>query len=194
MPNMYKDIVEGINETVEIDGFPFYAEDIRGENSFNRRELVRQKLLGGTESVTRGKYLVREYSFTTDVYTEGNPTVFDEIFREMSNKPCEVISEYMGGKFMAEVTIERTAEEASPEHWRLDIEIKEIPEAQPNIPGESFTVPEDILQEDNSTVTETETESNITTIKTNSNVNLNELDSLNSLDEIKKYIKSRWNS
>lgn len=190
---MYKDIVEGVNETLEIDGFPFYAEDIRGDNSFNRRELVRQKLLGGTESVTRGKYLPREYSFTTTVYTEGNPKIFDDILLEMSNKQCEVISEYMGGKFMAEVIFERRAEECTPEHWVLDVTVNEIPEAQPNIPGESFVIPEDILQEDNAEVTETETESNITSIKETSN-NTKELDSLNDLDEIKKYIKSRWNS
>lgn len=193
MPNMYKDIVPGINETVEIDGYPFYTDDIRGENSFTKRELVRQKLLGGTEHVSRGKYLAREYSFSTDVYTEGNPAIFDEIFLEMSNKQCEVISEYMGGKFMAEVDIERSAEEASPEHWHLDIEIKEIPEQQPNIPGESFVVPEDVLQKENAEATETETESTITNVK-ETTVNLNELDSLNNVDEIKNYIKARMKS
>ena len=166
MPDMYKDIVNDVSETVEIDGYPFYAENIRSTNTYNRRELNRQKLLGGTEHVSRGKYLGREYNFTTDVYTEGNPRVFDEIFQEMSNKPCEVISPYMGGKFMAEVVFEREDEEASPEHVRLDVTIKEIPEEQPNIPGESFTIPEDVLQKENAEATETETDSNVTEVKT----------------------------
>lgn len=169
MPDMYKDIVNGVSETVEIDGYPFFGENISGgNNSYNRRELNRQKLLGGTENVTRGKYMSREYRFSTDVYTEGNPRIFDEIFLDMSNKPCEVISPYMGGKFNAEIIIEREDEEASPEHMRLEITVKEIPEQQPNIPGESFTVPEDVLETDNKKATETEKESNVTQTKNNS--------------------------
>lgn len=164
---MYKDIVNGVSETVEIDGYPFYGENIRGSTSYNRRELNRQKLLGGTENVTRGKYMPKEYSFSTEVYTEGNPTIFDEIFKEMSNKECEVISPYMGGKFNAEVIIEREDEEASPEHMNLEITVKEIPGQQPNIPGESFTVPEDVLEAENKKATETEKESNVTETKVN---------------------------
>ena len=164
---MYKDIVNGVSETVEIDGYPFYGENIRGNTSYNRRELNRQKLLGGTENVTRGKYMPKEYTFSTEVYTEGNPTIFDEIFKEMSNKECEVISPYMGGKFNAEIIIDREDEEASPEHMNLEITVKEIPGQQPNIPGESFTVPEDVLEAENKKATETEKESNVTETKVN---------------------------
>ena len=170
MADMYKDIVNGVSETVEIDGYPFYGENIRGNNPYNRRELNRQKLLGGTENVTRGKYISREYTFSTDVYTEGNPRVFDEIFMEMSNKPCEVISPYMGGKFKAEVIFDREDEEASPEHVRLEVTVKEIPEQQPNIPGESFTIPEDVLETENKKATDAEKESNVTETKTNDKI------------------------
>jgi len=164
MPNMYKDIVNGVNETVEIDGYPFYAEGLTSTTSYNYRKVNRQKLLGGTEKVTRGEYMGREYSFNTEVYTEGNPRIFDEIFREMMNKECEVISEYMGGKFKAEITIEREDEEASPDHITLRVDIKEIPEEQPNIPGDLFVVPEDVLQKENAEATNTETESNVTEV------------------------------
>lgn len=191
MPNMYKDIVGGINETVEIDGYPFYAENITSNNSYNRREVNRQPLLGGTEKATRGKYLVREYSFSTDVYTEGNPRVFDEIFRDMCNKQCEVISEYMGGKLKAEVDIEREDEEASPEHIRLNITIKEIAEQQPNIPGEQFIIPEDIIQKENATATNTENNSNITEITSSSKNNAKITDNKTVVDDLKDKLKSR---
>lgn len=187
MPDMYKDVVNGVSETVEIDGYPFYAENIRGNTSYNHRKLNRQKLLGGTEHVARGEYMVREYQFETEVYTEGNPRIFDEIFLNMSNKECEVISPYMGGKFNAEIKIERDDEEASPDHIRLDVTVIEIPDEQPNIPGEVFVIPEDLIKEENKEVTQTPSESNITEVKE---------DSLNNkkkptVEEIKDIFKSR---
>lgn len=189
MPDMYKDVVNGVSETVEIDGYPFYGENIRGNTSYNHRKLNRQKLLGGTEHVARGEYMVREYQFETEVYTEGNPTVFDEIFHEMVNKECEVISPYMGGKFKAEVTIERNHEEASPEHMGLDVTVIEIPEEQPNIPGESFIIPEDVLQKENSTATDTVNESNVT--ETENKTNLSSKSKSEIVSELKNNLKAR---
>ena len=186
---MYKDIVNGVNETVEIDGYPFYGENIRGDTSYNHRKLNRQKLLGGTEHVSRGEYMSREYRFETEVYTEGNPRVFDEIFLEMCNKECEVISPYMGGKFKAEVTIEREDEEASPEHMRLEVTVIEIPEQQPNIPGESFVVPEDILEMDNAEATSTDKESNVTDV--NNKVADKTKNTQAVVDELKAKMKNR---
>lgn len=144
---MYEDIKEGVEPTVEIMGYPFYAEEITGNESYNRRELNRQSILGGTEFVTRGKYIVRDFSFTTTIYVpDGHPEKYDDIFEEMVSRPCEVISPYMGGKFDAEVIIQKTAPEASPNHIELDIQVKEIPDATvSNIPGDSFTKPADRL-------------------------------------------------
>ena len=202
MVNMNKDIETGVSETVEIDGYPFYAENIRGNKSYNHRELNRQALLGGTEHVSRGKYVSREYRFDTDVYTEGDPRVFDEIFLEMCNKECEVISPYMGGKFNAEITIEREDEEASPEHMQLEVTVKEIPEIQPNIPGELFVVPEDVLETDNKKATDTEKESNVTKTTNNKDTlqelsikyhsgNLSDSEKAQIVNEIKAKLKKR---
>ena len=190
MAKMYKDIVNGVSETVEIDNYPFYAENITSTNSFPRRELIRQKILGGTESVTRGKYLGREYSFDTEVYTEGNPRIFDDIFQEMVNKKCEVISPYMGGKFMAEVIIEYEDEESSPDHRRLNVAVKEIPDEKPNIPGESFTIPEDVILDENSIATGVETDSNVTVVKEESK-KVNSKSKSEVIEELKNKIKAR---
>ena len=77
---------------------------------------------------------------------DGHPEKYDDIFEEMVSRPCEVISPYMGGKFDAEVIIQKTAPEASPNHIELDIQVKEIPDATvSNIPGDSFTKPADRL-------------------------------------------------
>lgn len=146
---MYRDINETVNENVEIDGYPFYAENITATEAYNRRETNRTSILNGTEHVSRGKYVVRDYSFTTTVFVPDNrPDVHDDVFREMMSKPCEVISPYMGGKFMAEVIIQKDIEEASPNHIKLDIQVIEIPDTESLIPGDTFFVPEDILSEE----------------------------------------------
>ena len=99
---MYSDLREGVEASIEIDGYPFYPEEITPQESYNRRELNRQSILGGTEKVTRGKYVVREFSFTTTIYIpDGHPETYDTIFQNMVSKPCEVISPYMGGRFDA---------------------------------------------------------------------------------------------
>ena len=148
MVGMYDDINEGVSENIEIDGYPFYAENIKGNEPYNRRETNRTSIMNGTEHVTRGKYVVRDYSFTTNVYVpENRPDVHDDIFKEMVSKPCEVISPYMGGKFMAEVIIQKDAEESSPDSLKLDVQVIEIPGEESLIPGDTFVVPEDKLSE-----------------------------------------------
>lgn len=147
--DMYSDIRTDVSETVEIDGYPFWAQEITANEAYNRRETNRQSILGGTEHVSRTSYVVRDYSFSTYVHIpEGSPDVYDDIFREMVSKPCEVVSPYMGGMFNAEVIIERTAEESSPEDLLLEIQVIEIPGSESNIPDDVVTVPEDKLQDE----------------------------------------------
>lgn len=140
---MYADAVITVSENISIMGIPFYAEEIRGEETFNRRETNRNKILGGTQHVSRGEYVPRRYSFTSMIYhPTDRPDVYDNLFMEMMSKPVEVISPYMGGKFNAEVIIQRDTEEASPNHFTINVDVEEIPEVNSNIPGESkFVVP-----------------------------------------------------
>ena len=147
MVGMYDDITENISENIEIDGYPFYAENITSNEPYNRRETNRTSIMNGTEYVTRGKYIVRDYSFETTIYFPDNrPDIHDQIFREMLSKPCEVISPYMGGKFMAEIIIQKDAEESSPNHLKLNIQVIEIPGKDSLIPGDTFTIPEDKIK------------------------------------------------
>lgn len=140
--SMYSDIVEGVSENIEIMGYPFYAENISSEEAYNRREYNRNSILGGTESVTKGKYIPRSYTFTTTIYHPADrPDAYEKIFKEMVSNPQEIISAYMGGKFKAEIIIQKNVEESSPNHMVLDFSVTEIPEQNSNIPGEKFTVP-----------------------------------------------------
>ena len=141
---MYRDIKKGVSETVKIMGHPFYTEDINGDTPHNYRERNFTPILGGTEKVTQGKYVHREFSFTTTVYfPTGRPDAHDKIFKEIMSKPVTVVSPYMGGKFKALVTIQKNFPENSVNLMDLDVKIVEIPGQESNIPGEkSFKVPE----------------------------------------------------
>ncbi len=142
---MYDDII--LNDcNVEIDGFPFFASEITSNESFPRRELKRTKIKNGTELVTKGEYIPREYSFKTSVEVPvEDPGVHDKIFTEMCNKPCEIVCPDMGGIFQAQVIIKKSHATGTPDFIDLDITIKEIPGIKSELPGESFTCPADVI-------------------------------------------------
>jgi len=138
---MYDDVVNGISENVEIGGHPFYAENITGDEPFNRREYTFKPILNGTLAIKRGKYIQRKYSFKTTVYHgDGRPDSFDKILSELQSKPVEVISQSMGGKFNAVVTFNRRIEEGSRYHTDYDVDILEVPGKKSLIPGENGIV------------------------------------------------------
>lgn len=138
---MYSHIIEGISENIKIMEMPFYAENIESDEPYNRRERDFTPIIGGTERVTKGKYVHRSFNFTTSVYyPEGRPDVYDNIFKEMMSKPVPVISPYMGN-FNALVTIRRSFPKASPNRMDLDMKLVEVPDVMSRIPGESFMVP-----------------------------------------------------
>ena len=128
------------NCNIEIMGYPFFAEKVSPNESFNRRDMVVNNLVGGTAIVTKGAYIPLDFTITTHVFVnEDRPDEHNAIFKEMMSKPVEVISPEIGGMFMAVVTIK-------PEHTKnnsleLSITIKEVPELTSNIPGESWVVP-----------------------------------------------------
>ena len=136
MAEMYNLVATDAN--IEIDEFPFYAEEITSTEPYNRRDLKRTKIKNGTEFVSSGDYIPREYSFKTSVEIPlERPDVHDEIFIEIMNHPAEVISPEMGGRFKAQVTIKKTHNGSTPTMLDLDITIKEIPERTSNIPDDT---------------------------------------------------------
>lgn len=140
---MYDDVVNGVSENIEIGGHPFYAENITGQEPFNRREYTYKPILNGTLSAKRGKYIQRKFSFNTTVYHgDGRPDAFDKILAELCSKPVEVISSSMGGSFKAMVTFKRSIDDGSRYHTDYDVDIVEVPDKKSNIPGEKvLTVP-----------------------------------------------------
>ena len=134
---MYDDVHTDVSETVKIMGIPFYAENINSDEPVNRREREFTSLIGGTERVSQGKYIHREFSFTTTIFfPTGRPDAYDSTFKKMMSKPVEVKSKYMGGTFKAMVKISPTFPENSPNHMDLDITVTEVPGVNSNIPGE----------------------------------------------------------
>ena len=144
---MYDDIVTGVSENIKIGGYPFYAENIDGDEPFNRRDYEFTPLLNGTLKARRGKYIQRKFSFSTTLYSaSGRPDAHDKILMELQSKPVEIISQAMGGKlpFKAIVTFRRNIEEGSRYHTEYDVDIVEVPEKKSNVPGEKQLVVPDI--------------------------------------------------
>ncbi|WP_458405976.1 hypothetical protein [Methanobrevibacter sp.] len=140
---MYEDIHTSVSETVTIMGVPFYAENISAEEPVNRREREFTSIIGGTERVSQGKYIHREFSFTTTIFfPTGRPDAYDSTFKKMMSKPVKVTSKYMGGTFNAMIKITPTFPENSPNHMELDVTVTEVPGVNSNIDGEKkLTVP-----------------------------------------------------
>ena len=162
---MYDDIHTSVSETIEIMGIKFYAENITGDEPFNRRERNFTPIAGGTEEVTRGKYIHREYSFTTTVFfPSGRPDAYDDVFQEMMSKPVEVIGREFGN-FMAECVVKKI--HSSPAFLTLEIQLTEIPGDKSNIPGDEFKAPTDVISTTTIKSKSTSKNSKKTTKKTN---------------------------
>lgn len=126
------------NSGVEIDGFLFFPESVKADESYARREYKRTKIMSGGEFVTRGQFMPREFSFTTVLDIDPNqPFMYDKIFEIMENKPCEVVSPYMGDNFKAEIQIDKTHPKSSPSNLKLDIKVKEIVTPKTTVVGDA---------------------------------------------------------
>lgn len=138
---MYGKNVDTDNFNVSLDGYEMIMEELTPNESYNRRETIRHNIIGGTQSVMRGNYLPRDYSFTTHVLIDPDfPDVYDSVFREWQSKPVEVISKHMGGKFNAEVIIKKSPS-SSPNYLGLEVQVIEIPNVKSLIPNEEIVVP-----------------------------------------------------
>ena len=123
---------------VEIDGFLFFPEEVSGNNTYSNREYTRTKIMSGGEFVTRGQYKPREFSFKTTLTLDPHePYAYDKVFEIMENKPCEVMSPFMGDTFKAEIEISKTHPRASPGALVLDITVNEIVDPKATLVGDS---------------------------------------------------------
>lgn len=127
---MYDDIVDGVSANFIINGHQFYAENINGDEPFNRREVSFKPILNGTLVAKKGKYIQRKLSFTTTLYhPTGRPDTHEKILKEIVSKPVEVMSPYIGtDSIMAVVVFSPNVDEASPNHMTYDVDITEIPD------------------------------------------------------------------
>ena len=138
---MYDDIVKKVSENIKINGYPFYAENIEGQEPFNRREYNFEPVLNGTLTAKRGKYIQRKFSFKTTVYhKKGRHDAHNKILKEIISKPVIVVSRAMGGKFKAVVNFSESIPEASPYHTEYDVDIVEVPDKNSKIVGENRLV------------------------------------------------------
>ena len=136
--SMYNIPTEGCN--LEIMGYPFFVEDVSPNEAFRRRDYNVNNVVGGTQILTPGTYVGLDFNITTHVPVDPNrPDTHNKIFQEMMSKPVKVTSPEMGGSFMAMVVIKPVHE--TPNYLKLDISIKEVPDAKSLIPGEVFTIP-----------------------------------------------------
>ena len=108
--------------------FPFFAENITANEAYSRRELVRTKVMNGTEVVTQGDWIGREFSFTAHVPIGEDRQIYDKYFQSMIHQPCKVLCADMGDMFDAEVNIKKEPMENHPNTLKLEITVKEIPD------------------------------------------------------------------
>ncbi len=136
---MYDHLINGTSENIKIMGYPLYAENIQAVEPDNRRERKWTPIFNGTAEVTKGEYVLREYSFSSVIsFPPGKPEYHNELFKKMVSKPVEVISPAMGGKFNAIITMRRSF--PYPNRIKVDVTVKEVPDKKSLIPGESSMV------------------------------------------------------
>lgn len=114
------------NHTVEIDGFPLFAEEVKPVEKYQRREFLRTSIMMGSEFVTKsGAFVPREFTFVSNLEIDlGKPDTYDSVFAAWNNNICNVISREFGGSFNAEVHVTPTHD--SPLNLQLDVKIKEV--------------------------------------------------------------------
>lgn len=107
--------------------FPFFAENITSNEAFSRRDLIRTKVMNGTEVVTQGDWIGRDFTFTTHIPIAEDRQIYDKYFQSMLHQPCTIMSPDMGDMFTAQVIIKKTPMENHPNTLVLEIQIIEIP-------------------------------------------------------------------
>ncbi len=107
--------------------FPFFAEQITPNEAYSRRDLIRTKVMNGTEVVTQGDWIGRDFTFTSHIPIDYDPTIYDKYFTVMLHQPCTILSPDMGNMFDAQVLIKKSPLENYPKTLTLEIQVIEIP-------------------------------------------------------------------
>jgi hypothetical protein len=124
--------IEYKNQDIEINDYPFYAENISASEPFSRRDYIETPIMNGTIQNTKGAFIPREFTFKTVMYiTPEKPEVHDTILRKMVTEPATIYCRDMGEPFKAKITIKK--ERSKPRSLELDFTIKEIPENSSDI-------------------------------------------------------------
>lgn len=119
--------IQFLYEDVEQE-FPFFAEQITANESYSRRDLVRTKVMNGTEVVTQGDWIGRDFTFTCHVPVDDDRQVYDKYFQSMIHQPCKILCPDMGDMFDAQVIIKKEPLENRPHTLKLEVQVQEIPD------------------------------------------------------------------
>ena len=138
---MNEHIIKGTEEQVTIMNYPFYTDNIERTVPHNYRERKFTPILGGTERVSQGEYVHREFSFTSIIsYPPGRPDAYDSIFKKMQSKSVKVKSKSMG-KDEFNAFIKLHISDYAPNRLQVDVTVTEVPGVKSRIDGENFKVP-----------------------------------------------------
>lgn len=135
------------NPNISINDIDFYMESFSSDEPVQRREFKRTSLMNGTEYITKGKWIGRQFSFKTHITVPiDNPDAYDDILAEFCNGICDVVSLDLGS-FKAEVTCSKTHNANNPDMIELSFTVKEIAEKSGIANDEVIVPPTEVVKE-----------------------------------------------
>ena len=136
---MYEHI-KGAEATLSINGVEFYPESLTMDVPFQKRTIKRTQIMNGTQYISKGDWTPRKFTFDTQItINPERPDEFNDLFLEMCNGECEVVSLDMGS-FNAWVEVKFTHESNSPDSLKLSFTVEEIAD-KTNIPDDEIVIP-----------------------------------------------------
>ena len=134
------DHISGADATLSINGVEFYPESLSMEVPFHKRTIKRTQIMNGTQYVSRGDFTPRKFTFDTLITVNPErPDEFNELFLEMCNGECEIVSLDLGS-FNAWVDVKFTHEANTPDSLKLSFTVEEIADKS-LIPDDEVVIP-----------------------------------------------------